>query len=119
MLCILEITFFFTGVSPDKYRLTRISTENKFRETGHRTVDVGRHLLRCSNPASSSRQDALLYKNKKVSLPIREKKTVTNIGSVNIYKTTSLSVDEMPTVLQNEIYCLERLNYFVCLRFGL
>lgn len=56
--------------------------------------------------------------NKKLSLPVKEKNTAINIGSVNIYKTTSLSVEEMPTVLQNKTYCLESLNYFICQGFG-
>lgn len=58
----LEITYFFTSVSPNKYKISRISTENEFCEIGHRMVEVGRGLLRCSKPASFSRQDALLYK---------------------------------------------------------
>lgn len=55
-------------------------------------------------------QDALLQryteKKKKISLPINKKNTAINIGTVNIYKTTLLSVDEIPTVFQNEIYSL-------------
>lgn len=63
------------GVSPDNYRITRISAENWFHRIVHRTAEVGRDLLSCSSPASFSMQDALLqrYTEKKNSLPIKKK----------------------------------------------
>lgn len=98
------------GVSPDNYRITRISAENWFHRIGHRMAWGWKgpfELLQPSLLLNAGCFTTEVYrKKKKISLPINKKNTAINIGTVNIYKTTLLSVDEILTVFQNEIYSL-------------
>lgn len=64
----------------DNYKITRISTEDRFHRIVHSMAEIKKDLLRAPDAAFCSKQDALIQSyTDKISLPIKEKKKHTLI----------------------------------------